>query len=140
MITIDDAVILATKALKGHYDLEGLPAILHSLRVMLAGDNEDEMIVGVLHDVVEDTDLGFEDLKKAGCSDEYIDALRLLTHNKEVQYFDYVERIVLSGNKLAVNVKRHDLEDNLKRGRKYKHWEIVEKHEKAFSLILRAVK
>ena len=134
-MTIEQAVILATTALSGKKDLEGFPAILHSLRVMQAGENDDEMIVGVLHDVVEDTQLTFADLQNAGCSNEQIAALMLLTHSKEMPYLDYVERIAKSGNRLAIKTKLHDLQDNLQRGRKYGHTRIVHKHEQALKVM-----
>lgn len=139
MITIEQAIILAVNAQSGQTDLEGKPAILHPLRVMLAGETYDEQIVGVLHDVVEDSELDFSDLKEAGCTEVQLEALKLLTHEKEIQYLDYVQRIASSGNRAALMVKLHDLEDNLERGRKYGHWKIVKKHEQALGIIRGAV-
>lgn len=139
MITIEQAIVLATTAMQGLKDLEGNAAILHPLRVMLSGKSDDEKIVGVLHDVVEDTGCTFSQLKQMGCTDKQIEALRLLTHTEEVPYFDYVKKIATSGNRLAIVTKLHDLEDNLKRGREFKHWKIVSKHEKALSMIMEAV-
>jgi hypothetical protein len=140
MMTIESAIVLATTAMRGLKDLEGNPAVLHPLRVMLSGESDDEKIVGVLHDVVEDTSYTLSQLKQIGCTDEQIEALRLLTHTEGVPYFDYVERIATSGNRLAIVTKLHDLEDNLIRGRKYKHWKIVAKHERALQMIQEAVK
>lgn len=140
MITIEQAIVLATTAMQGLKDLEGNAAILHPLRVMLSGKSDDEKIVGVLHDVPEDTNVGFSQLKESGCTDAQIEALHLLTHSKDdVPYFEYVNRIISSGNELAIAVKIHDLEDNLIRGRKYKHWKIVAKHETALQMIRQAV-
>ena len=84
MITIEQAIVLATTAMQGLKDLEGNAAILHPLRVMLSGKSDDEKIVGVLHDVPEDTNVGFSQLKEAGCTDAQIEALHLLTHSKDV--------------------------------------------------------
>ena len=106
------------KAHKGQRDLDGNPVILHPLTVALKGNNESEIVAGLLHDVVEDTDWTFDDLLKAGIKPEVVDALRLLTHSKDEPYLDYVQRIVDSHNPTAINVKCNDLEHNLDRGRR----------------------
>ena len=46
-------------------------------------------------------------------SNEEEEALRLLTRGDE-HYSEYIERIATSGNRLAIIVKRADLEDNLR--------------------------
>lgn len=67
-------------------------------------------IVAALHDVVEDTDVTFEDLQREGFSDEVLAALRLVTHEPEVSYADYVVRC--KPNATAREVKMSDLRDN----------------------------
>lgn len=64
-----------------------------------------------------------------------VDALRLLTHSKDIPYDEYVEHIAQSGNDVAIHVKYNDLCHNLKRGRAGGHWKIVSKHEKALAII-----
>lgn len=56
MITIEDALRIAIEAHEGQKDLDGNPVILHPLTVGLAGHNREEIVAGLLHDVVEDTD------------------------------------------------------------------------------------
>ena len=90
---IEIALEIALKAHKGQRDLDGKPVILHPLTVAMKGNNENEIVAGLLHDVVEDTDYTFEDLLAAGISSEVVDALRLLTHEKGSEYLDYVRRI-----------------------------------------------
>ena len=63
---IEIALEIAMKAHKGQRDLDGNPVILHPLTVALKGNNESEIVAGVLHDVVEDTEWTFEDLLEAG--------------------------------------------------------------------------
>lgn len=135
MITIEDALRIAIDAHEGQKDLDGKPVILHPIAVGLAGKNREEMIAGFLHDVVEDTDLTFEDLLQMGVDQEIVDALRLLCHDKGTDYYDYVQRIIDSGNTIAFSVKRNDLTHNLQRGRAGGHWKQVEKHEKAMAMI-----
>ena len=132
---IDKAIELASKAHAADYDLDGNPTILHPLAVGMMGKTDAERIVGFLHDVVEDTRYDFDDLEEIGFSEEVLSALRLLTHDKETPYMEYIERICKSGNRTAINVKLNDLRHNLARGREGGHMRCVEKHTKAFEYI-----
>ena len=135
MITIEDALRLAVEAHDGQKDLDGKPVILHPLAVGIAGRNREEVIAGLLHDVVEDTSFTFEDLLERGVDEPIVEALRMLTHTKDMPYEDYVQRIAQSGNDIAIHVKYNDLCHNLKRGRAGGYWNIVAKHEKALAVI-----
>ena len=135
MSGIDEAIALAAKAHAGVKDLDGKPYILHPLAVGLAGKTENEVICGILHDVVEDTDYTFDDLLAMGFSVEVVDTLRLLTHDKSEPYMDYVKRILESGNKTALAVKINDLNHNLARGKAGGHTKQVEKHTRALEYI-----
>ena len=66
MPTLEDAIALAVEAHRGQREKAGQPYILHVLRVMFSLDTEVERIVGVLHDVVEDTGRTFDDLRRLG--------------------------------------------------------------------------
>ena len=132
---IEIALGIALKAHKGQRDLDGNPVILHPLTVALKGNNESEIVAGLLHDVVEDTEWTLEDLLTADISQEVVDALRLLTHKKGSNYMDYVERIAQSHNPIAINVKCNDLDHNLDRGRKGDHLKQVAKHSAAREII-----
>ena len=132
---IDDAVALAAKAHEGQKDYDGNPVILHPLTVGLAGETENEQIVGFLHDVVEDTSYTFDDLLHEGFSPEVVDALRLLTHDIRVPYEDYVRNICQSGNLTALHVKRNDLKHNIFRGTRSGITRLVEKHSKALEMV-----
>ena len=135
MITIEDALRIALKAHEGQKDLDGNPVILHPMAVAVAGRNREEQIAGLLHDVVEDTDCTFDDLLERGVDETIVNALRLLTHTKDMTYEEYVNRIATSGNDIALHVKYNDLCHNLKRGRAGGHLKQVAKHEKALEVI-----
>ena len=63
-----------------------------------------------MHDVVEDTTYTFDDLLQMGFPTKVVDALRLLTHGKDVPYMDYVE--ALKDDPIARAVKVADLRHN----------------------------
>lgn len=112
MSTLERAIQIATEAHKGQLDKAGRDYIGHPLRVMEMGKTEDEKIVGVLHDVIEDTGWTFEMLEAEGFSREVIEALRCVTKLSENEnYDDFIERV--RKNPLAVAVKINDLTDNM---------------------------
>ena len=111
MSTLERAIEIATEAHRGQRDKAGNDYIGHPLRVMAAGKTPEEKIVGVLHDVVEDSDWTLEELAAEGFAPEIIEALRCLTHAEEEPYDRYITRI--KGNPLAVAVKLNDLTDNM---------------------------
>ena len=112
MSTLQRAIEIATEAHQGQLDKAGRDYIGHPLRVMEMGKTEEEKIVGVLHDVIEDTDWTFEKLAEEGFSDEVIAALRCVTKISENEnYDDFIDRV--KKNPLAVAVKINDLTDNM---------------------------
>lgn len=112
MSTLERAIEIATEAHRGQYDKAGNEYISHPLRVMEAGKNSEEKIVGVLHDVVEDSEWTFEQLAAEGFSSEIIDALRCVTKISDNEPYDkFIARV--KSNPLAVAVKLNDLSDNM---------------------------
>lgn len=69
--------------------------------------------VGLLHDLLEDTIITEEDLKKIGFSEEVIEALLLITRKDDELYDEYINRILESNNMIAINVKAIDMENNM---------------------------
>ncbi len=110
MPTIDKALQVAARAHEGQKDKNGQPYILHPLRVMSAVDGETTKVVAVLHDVVEDSSISIDDLRREGFGEEILAAVTCLTHHKDEPYADYVVRC--KGNAVARQVKLADLEDN----------------------------
>ena len=128
MSTLERAIEIAVAAHKGQADKGGNPYILHPLRVMNSLDTEQEMIVGVLHDVVEDcSDRGytFDYLKSQGFSQSVLDALGSVSKTPEEEkvlkslagderveaYLRFVSRA--KADPIGRRVKRADIEDNL---------------------------
>ena len=131
-MTIEETLQIALDAHKGQKDLDGKPAILHPVAVGIMGSNDAEIKAGFLHDVIEDSELTIDDLRNKGVDEEVLEALELLTHDKETDYFEYVYRIVHSGNYTAIHTKINDLKHNFDRGRKsYKEARELNDTEKA---------
>lgn len=129
---IEKAIEIAVFAHKGQKDLDGLPVVLHPFAVASKCTQPKEIVVALLHDVVEDSSYTFDDLRDAGMSDDIIQTLRLLTYDKSETYEEYLQRIKTSGDEVALHVKLNDLRHNLDRGRRGMHTQQVAKHEKAY--------
>ena len=124
---------ITKKAHAGQVDKADTDYIFHPVTVALnfCGDIS-AMIVGLLHDVVEDTEITFEDLKKIPLTEEELQALKLLTHDKKISYPDYIAKI--KTNALAKKVKYCDLNHNLDYSRFFKdidRWDSVINFAKA---------
>lgn len=128
MSTLQRAISIAVEAHEGQVDKGGNPYILHPMRVMMSLRTVDEMIVGVLHDVVEDcSDRGFgwQKLEEEGFSNVVLDALKSVTKTPEEEshfktlsgedritaYLRFVDRA--KSNPIGRRVKRADIYDNL---------------------------
>ena len=72
-------------------------------------------IVAVLHDVIEDTPVTAEELRREGFDEAVLAAVECLPHRKGETYADYVVRC--KGNVIARRVKLADLEDNARPSR-----------------------
>jgi (p)ppGpp synthase/HD superfamily hydrolase len=111
MATLQRAIEIAIEAHKNQVDKNSDPYILHIIRVMNAGKTVNEKIVGVLHDLIEDTSWTFSDLEQEGFSQEIVDAIKCLTKEGNEDYDHFVQRV--KANSLSIKVKINDLMDNL---------------------------
>lgn len=103
------ALRIAYAAHHGQLDKTGVPYICHPLHLAEQMDDEISCCVALLHDVVEDTDVTM-DVLATEFPPEVIRLLRLLTHEKDVDYYDYVRNI--RQDPVAVKVKLADLAHN----------------------------
>lgn len=95
---------------KEQVDISKTPYVFHPWHIAEQMNDEDSTIVALLHDVLEDTDTKIEELLQYNFNDKIIEALVLLKHNKDEDYYEYIEKI--SQNELARKVKLEDLKHN----------------------------
>ena len=125
------AMMLCFDAHKNQVDKSGMPYVFHPFHLAEQMKDENTTIVALLHDVVEDTNIGFDEISEMGFTDEIIEALKLLTHDKSIPYEEYIAKI--KTNEISKAVKLADLTHNsdlsrldtiddkaLKRAEKYK--------------------
>lgn len=101
---------MAYQAHEGQFDRGGMPYIFHPYHLAEQMQDEYAVCAAVLHDVVEDTDVGFDVIEREFPS-EVAQAVRLLTHDPGTPYLEYIER--LKDNPIARQVKLADLSHNM---------------------------
>lgn len=96
----------------GQFDRGGNPYILHPIKVMHYVKSEDEELqcIALGHDVIEDTDVTYKDLKDAGMTDRIINGIRALTKVPGQTYDEYKDGVF--ANVDAMKVKLADLRHN----------------------------
>lgn len=105
------AMQIAYDAHEGQVDKGGYPYIAHPLHLAERMKTEEEVIVALLHDVVEDTPVTLPDLEHFGFSEEVVQAVDAITHRYKEPYKDYIERV--KGNRIARTVKIEDIKHNM---------------------------
>lgn len=103
------AMRLAYEAHKGQTDKSGQPYVFHPYHLAEQMKDEITVCVALLHDVIEDTSVTYEDLSQE-FPREVMEALKLLTHNKGEDYLSYVMEI--KKNPVAKAVKLADIAHN----------------------------
>ena len=105
------AEIIARKVHAGQVDKAGEEYFNHPKRVADNFCEDDMVIVALLHDVIEDTDITLDYLKKEGFSDAVLAALDAITKREGESYDQFIERV--KDNPIALKVKMADLRDNM---------------------------
>lgn len=136
--TLERAIEIAARRHAGQVDKGGAPYILYPLRVMLRVAPGAQQIVAVLHDVVEDSEVTFEDLEREGFSAEVINGLRAVTKVEGESYEDFVARAAL--DPVGKAVKLADLMENSDLSRiaepSQKDLERIEKYGRAIRYLM----
>lgn len=104
---------LAAEGHKNQYTRDGLPYIMHPIRVMELTNTSDEELkcIALGHDLVEDTDMTVSDIRKT-FGDRVADAIDALSKRKDTAetYQEYLDRVAT--NQDAIRVKMADLTHN----------------------------
>lgn len=114
-LTIEQQLLLAatvaTRAHAGQKRKDGTDYIAHPIRVAILCDTKEQKTVALLHDVVENTPVGFKELRELGFSQEVIEAVESVTKRPGEKYADFVLRT--KANPIGRIVKISDITDNM---------------------------
>ena len=140
MSTLERAIELAARAHAGQVDKAGQPYVLHPLRLMLAVRTPHERMAAVLHDVVEDTDVTFDDLVAEGFPPEVVAAVRALTKTEGEKRIEAAHRA--AADPVARVVKLADVTDNMDLSRianpSQKDFDRLKEYEQVRAILLAA--
>lgn len=131
------AVLTAHRAYMGKVDKGGNPYISHPIAVATLLSDTEQQIIAYLHDIVEDTDMTFEDLLGLGFTQRIVNSVKLLTKQEGVPYEDYILAIKKDNNACAVKIA--DITDNMDLRRipspRREDYERVEKYKKVLAVL-----
>lgn len=110
------ATLIASSALYNKKLKSGQDYIIHPLHVGLINTREEKKkIVGILHDVIEDSDWTVEELKIVGFDDDVVEAVDAMSLREGEAYFDMIKRCSFSD--LAIDRKLEDIRHNMDNSR-----------------------
>lgn len=109
---LNTMLVLVTTKFNGKFDKSGTPYVMHCLTVMhyLKTDDEELQCIGLGHDLVEDTDVTYTDLRSMGFTERVIDGIRAMTKVPGETNDEYMTRI--KANSDAIRCKLADLRHN----------------------------
>lgn len=102
---------IAAVAHDGQTDKAGQPYINHPIAVADKVSSDTEKVVALMHDVIEDSATTLDDIRKAGFSEDIIEALDCITKRDNEAYDDYLLRVASNG--IAKTVKMADIAHNM---------------------------
>lgn len=113
-MSVENTIKFIKKAHNGQF-YGNKPYWTHPVQVAETGKKKfknefthDAYIIALIHDVIEDTKYDENDLKTIGFPDRIIDAVKLCTKDKSLSYAKNIQRIIDSGNRVAMMVKWSD--------------------------------
>lgn len=137
---VKKATLLANIFFKDKKDKGGFPYLGHLQYVSNSFDDETRKVVGLLHDIIEDTVVSKTILLELGFSKDIVDVIDLLT-KKTDDYYEYIKSIESSNNLIAIDIKLKDLEHNMDIARiinpKEEDYERIEKYKKCYKILQR---
>jgi len=116
MKTINETLEFIKEAHKGQIDKSGIEYWKHPLQVMLLlppNATITEQYVALLHDVLEDTEYTEKDLLNLGYTQQIVDAVKLVSRDKNQTYNEFINSIIDSNNITAIVVKITDMVHNM---------------------------
>ena len=117
------AFVMTATVFKNKKDKSDEPYFDHLFRVSQKLDDEKEQVAGLLHDILEDTEITEDDLKNFGIPQDIIDIVKIVTKpvvdktksNEEERlklYDEEINKIIATNNIHAIRLKYADMTDN----------------------------
>lgn len=113
------AVSVATEAHWNQEDKTGHPYIFHPLRVGMKlyfkyPLQQDLIVAGFLHDVLEDTDVSYKELQEL-FGGRVADLVQFVSKPKGMDYSFYINQLIKTNDQDVIKLKYFDMRDNIER-------------------------
>ncbi len=133
---LNKMLVLATAKFDGKFDKGGVPYILHCLKVMHYTKSEDEELqcIALGHDLVEDTDVTYVDLRNLGFTERVIVGIRAMTKVPGETNDEYIVRLkaCLDASRVKLADLRHNSDIRRLKGITAKDIARLEKYHKMY--------
>lgn len=130
------AIKIAVISHEGQFDKGGNAYILHPLKVMhyLKSNDTELQCIAVLHDVIEDTIVTYQDLWDTGISQRVIEGVRCLTKQRGETQEEYFNKVCSNKDSMLVKLAdlRHNTDIRRLKGVTEKDIKRVEKYHKMY--------
>lgn len=131
---VEAARDIATRAHKGQFRWDKItPYIVHPAMVAAEMDTPEEQAVAWLHDVLEDTNVTYEELRTLGFSRRLLRYVMALTKSPDQPYLQYL--LHLKKFAVAKKVKLADLRHNMSTMDPKKDKNKIEKYQMAVHIL-----
>lgn len=126
----EKAQIIAKAVYKDIVDKGGHPYMKHLNFVADHLIKKEDKIIGILHDLLEDTPITGKDLLELGFSPAIVSTLEVLNCHSFEDYDAYIQNIIQSKDNSALLVKYYDMTNNMDKSRVYNELEAKRLQEK----------
>ena len=134
------AIALAATKFGTTTDRGGEPYMLHCLKVMEGLNEKDHELraIGVMHDVVEDTDVTLDDLANMGFSFRVVNGVDGMTKRENETYEDFVRRCATNEDSRLAKIEdlKHNSDITRLKGIGKKDIERMEKYHRAYLYLI----
>lgn len=107
------AFLVVNHLFKDKVDKGGKPYLEHLYYVSSKTSTLKGKITGLLHDVIEGTELVARDLSFLGFSKDIVASIEILSRSDNMEYMEYINNLINSNDEAALEVKKIDMEHNM---------------------------
>ena len=135
--SLDKMISIVAAAFEGVHDKGGVPYIMHCLTVMdgVKHLGYKAMMIGVGHDLLEDTDWTVQRLLDAGFHPDVVYGIVSVTHLPKHSYDEYVEGIPLRWIPIKLSDLCHNMDITRLKDTRPKDFERLVKYAKAYKYL-----
>lgn len=139
-LMLASAISLTATSFYNKLDKGGEPYILHCLKVMhnLNSTDRELQCIAVMHDLIEDTDVSYHELREMGYTSRIIEGVRCMTKIRGQTPQEYFEQVVSNRDSILVKLAdlRHNSDIRRLKGVTEKDFQRIQKYQLMYTKLL----